>query len=665
MRTPSTTGESGPLASAAARGLPAAEAATFLVGVGADDVRVRRWGRPAVARQPGVRLLGRWTTDEFRTADLGFATVVLFGHCLPAADELARRARATLAAGRGQEADRLLTDGQGGAFACLVVWPDRMALYTDVAAQFPVYHSTSRGRTLFGSDPRLLAALHQREPDPLTAALRVACTDVLPLWERRSAFEGISRLPGGHVVEVARRAGADPRVRLYMRGTRVRQGSGITRAEGAAALGVALRRAVDLRCGDGSAVTADFSGGLDSTSLALLAAQSLPDGATLPVVVYHQPAAPAGDLADAQRCAQQASGVRLTVLHGTNETLPYAAGHRAEACAQPAWPTGPEPWGGAVAWRRSAARLAFAAEHGAGIHLTGEGGDALLSAPPAYLADLAGWRSTSMLFAHATAQSRARDVSRLRTVARARRLKRTNLAAALLDLSRQVADSKDDLRVPGWLDAVSWWPVVTEPLSWLTASARRSIADSAEQAACSQDDAAWRSDAGPAGSARAAGSAGPAELAAATALRLSAEAQAHLRELGRSHGVAVHAPFLDPEVVCAALSVPAALRADPRVFKPLLGMALPDLEPRALFDRHTKGDYTGEDYLGMRRHGEVARALLDSPRLADLGVVEPDRVRRSLSRLRAGLAVPLGPLNQLLATEAWLRGLESGDAGSW
>lgn len=628
MRTHSITGESGPHPPTFAAA-PAGAAGSFLVVASEEGLHDPGRGLSPVPRFPGIRLIGQWPDTEYRVADVGFALVVLLGHCLPSTKELARHVRASSAD------DDALMD-LPGAFTCLVARPDRLVVYTDLAAAFPVYHSTRDGRTLVGSDPRLLASLHDRTPDPLTAALRIACTDVLPLWEQRSVFDGVSRLPGGHALEVLHHPGASARVHSYMK---PESQTGMTRAEGAAALGTALRRAVALRGAEGL-VTSDFSGGLDSTSLALLAAGH--GSAPLPAVVYHHPGAPAGDLDAACGIAGQAAPrIDLTVVQGTQETLPYTG----QWTHTHPWPVGPEPWAGSFDWRRSALRLSFAAAHRAATHLTGEGGDALLSAPPCHLADLARWRSGRSLFAHATALSRARDVSRVRVMVRARRLRHTTPAQALSSLAAQLmtADAEPDRRHE-WLDAISWWPVHPEALSWLTASARDGIAEVAAEAACT--------DALPPETR-------PARLAAATALRLSAEAQIHLRTLGRHYGIAVHAPFLDPAVIRAALGVPAALRADARRFKPLLGTALPELEPRSLFDRHTKGDYTAEHFLGVRANWRALRDLIDDSRLAQLGVVDPDRVRRSLGRLRAGIAVPLGPLNQLLAVEAWLRALDT------
>ena len=117
----------------------------------------------------------------------------------------------------------------------------------------------------------------------------------------------------------------------------------------------------------------------------------------------------------------------------------------------------------------------------------------------------------------------------------------------------------------------------------------------------------------------------------------------------------MHAPFLDDEVIRAALSVPATRRADPWSYKPLLRAAMAGLVPDEVLGRRTKGDYSAESYCGARAAASALRELLRDSRLAELGVIEPAAVGTALDRMTAGVAVPLGPLTMVLATESWLR----------
>ncbi len=60
----------------------------------------------------------------------------------------------------------------------------------------------------------------------------------------------------------------------------------------------------------------------------------------------------------------------------------------------------------------------------------------------------------------------------------------------------------------------------------------------------------------------------------------------------------------------------------------------------------------------MRAALPALRTLLHDSRLADLGVIQPAAVLAAVDRMAAGVSVPLGPLNTVIATEAWLRGTD-------
>lgn len=604
-----------------------------LLGAG-PIVRVTANGVPGFL---GTEVIGEWSGEDFRSCEARDSRLFIFGHCLLGAAEMTAE---FAAAARSGHLDRVAE--WPGAYAVIIVRQGIVTAYSDLAGQFPLYFSQRDGELLIGPDPARLASAHQRGPDPLAAAAHIACPDVLPMWWGRSAYHGIDRLEGGAVLR-ARRG------RLEIGPARFpRPVPGMSLAEGADRLRAALVEGVRARCA-GRQVSADFSGGLDSSSIAFLAADLT--AAPVASVVYHQPLAPAADLTDATRLAGLTPAIDLTVVRGSAGTLPFA-GLRATAeagaavrgtdagCARTA-----EPSPRSLTARRDAARLAVAAGSGARLHLTGEGGDAVLLASPAYLADLARQHALTTLWRHCGEYARLRHVAPAALAMSAVRLAGTSPGAALRAVAAQLAGSAAPHA--GWADLVSWWPAV-RTASWLSRGLRRQLADVAGDPRTAR--------AVPAG-------AGPADLAALAGLRRSGDAQRQLRALGHRYAVAVHAPFLDTAAIRAALAVPASTRADPWSYKPMLQSALTGLVPPDVFTRRTKGDYSAEDYRGARQAIGELRALLRDSRLADLGVIEPGPVLAALDRMVTGIGVPLGPLNTLLATELWLRAMDDGRDG--
>lgn len=579
------------------------------------------------AGTPLVQLYGKWPDSEFSCHHHRNAILLVFGHCLATAQR--RTAEFAAAANRG---DFGCVADWPGSYTAIIVHKKTVTAYSDLAGQFPIYYTEKCGQVLAGSDPAVLAVHHQRQPDPVTAAIHIACPAVLPLWSTRTPYFGVERLPGGGVLWIySGRAHVDS-VPLPL------PVPGRTLSEGAGRLRAALADSVHARCG-GQQVSSDFSGGLDSTSIAFLAAGCSQHPVTS--VVYHQPLAPAADLYDATRHANLKPHIRLAVVRGTIGTLPFcelADALRDRKPLDAAVPPAAEPSPGLLASRRSLLRLAAASSSGSQLHLTGEGGDAVLMSAPSYLASLARPGSVHTLLRHCGAYARLRYLSPTRLASQAVRLARTAPDTSLHRLAAELNNPSG--RPADWPALISWWPPTGEAAGWLTPRMRRCIAEIAADPATARTI--------PAG-------AGPADLAALTDLRRSGEAQRHLRELARPSGLPVHAPFLDSAVIRAALSVPAATRADPWSYKPLLRSAMRGLVPDEVFRRRTKGDYSGEAYYGAREASGALRALLRDSRLAALGVIEPAAAGATLDRMVAGIAVPLGPLSTLLATEVWLR----------
>jgi asparagine synthase (glutamine-hydrolysing) len=559
--------------------------------------------------------------------------LLLIGDCLLSPAQRSAELAAAVAAGK---LDR--TAEWPGSYSVVILSRRDVIAYSDLAGQFPLYYSRRGDEFLIGSDLHSVAVGHYRRPDPVSAAMRIACPAVLPMWSTRSAYADVGRLAGGAVL----RGDADS-LSVRLDTTRLPLPvAGRTLGDGAAMLRSALTTAVRSRS-ENRLVSSDFSGGLDSTSLAFLATRY----SSRPVasIVYHQPLAPAEDIADAVRFAGLDQRIDLAVVRGSAGTLPFTGLSEAAGGAPAFWSAEPSP--GALAAGRTALRLAAASTSGAQVHLTGEGGDALLLAAPSYLAGLARQRHTRTLLQHCASYGRLRFASPGRLAARAVRLAATSSSRALTALAAELENPVCE--AGQWADLISWWPPCGEAATWLTPAIRRQLA------AIAADPMTARA-VGP--------DLGPADLTSLTDLRRSGEAQRHLRELAQPYGISVQAPFLDSEVITAALSVPAAARADPRSYKPLLRVALRGLVPAAVFDRRTKGDYAAEDYLGARAGSHALRNLLRDSRLAALGVIEPGALDGTLDRMIAGVAVPLGPLNMLLATESWLRSADRAQIGS-
>ncbi|MGH8903011.1 MAG: albusnodin/ikarugamycin family macrolactam cyclase [Egibacteraceae bacterium] len=564
--------------------------------------------------------MGAWAPSELRTVERPDAELVVFGPCFANEQRIAQDLARALRCRRYESLTRWL-----GSYAVVVSDPDGVTILTDLAGQYPVFTTADERGVAYCSLARPLADRRGARPDTEWLAASLLCPSVPEATVGMSPYRGVRVLAGGQVLRITRRGmeqwasdplAPDPAVRLD---------------EAAEALRTALTVAVRARMGVARQPTTDFSGGLDSTSLAFLAARAPGE---LPAFTYHNPLASAGDdLACAQRAAGLEPRLDHRILTGGAATLAY----QELATAPPS----DEPDPGVAIVARTRARLEAVAEAASDLHLTGEGGDVVLGAPLAYLADLARPRHLGTLAQHCAAWGTLRHRPPAALVRAACRLARTPRSRALRDLAAhlvrpEVTPSRQ------FEQYLAWWPLPGQETLWVTARARRQVAERLEEQATTAE---------------------PAEVCeigdhvTLCGLRAYAAGYRLDREAAATLGVSLHAPYLDNEVVRACLRVPARLRGSPFVAKPLLGAALRGLVPDLVFARRTKGDYTGEEYQGVRHAIGTLRALLAAPLVAELGLVEPAPVRAALGQALVGLPVPFAALRRVLAVELWFRRL--------
>jgi asparagine synthase (glutamine-hydrolysing) len=535
---------------------------------------------------------------ELRTVRHRDAGLLVWGQCFADDDRLAR----DLAAG---------PESFGrwpGSYAAILVRDTELAGLVDLAGQFPLYYRSAAGRTVLGSAVSLTAHVAglPAGPDLTTLAAQVFCPDVSVLTGDRSVLTGILRLGGGQAIRVDQHGHCRvSTVEPLPPGT-------ISLPEAATELRGALDNSVRARLDTGKLVTADLSGGLDSTSVAFLAARH--SAGPLRVFTYHHPDAPAGDLAHAQRYAALNPKFVPEVVLGNLDTLPYQE-------LEPTIGDLPDP--AAVAMARTRLRLGRIAAGGSEIHLGGEGADALLTPSPSYLADL----GPRALARHAYLLARRRDVSPAAVFRRAVTAGRTSTTRALGELAERLTCP----RPLTWLDAIGRWAGPGVEAAWLTMRMRRELTEACRHAA-----------------------AGSGTVDALHEVRAAGAVQRQLIETAREYRVWPQAPFLDNDVIRACTRVAAGQCADPAVVKPLLVAAMAGLVPKSVLARRGKGNYLGEDYRGVHR-AALADLITDS-RVAALGMVEPSAVLQSVEHARSGAPAPFPALNRLLGVELWLRG---------
>ncbi|EDY51748.1 asparagine synthase-related protein [Streptomyces clavuligerus] len=530
------------------------------------------------------------------------AQIVLAGDVRTPGD----RTRALLdAARRGRWAALTALDG---SYWVVAQNPRARFVCGDVSGLRSVFHTTdSDGGTLWSTSARRLATGTGAQPDLTLLAARL--TAGAEHWPHRTAYRNIRAVPGGFGLLLA----ADGSQRLI-------DVSGIhphlTLTDGAPAFAAALERAVHSRVKAAGIVGADVSGGLDSSTLAILAAEA----GTLRAVTYTDPHTSAEDLRHARRVSDHIQ-TPLHVSEGGPGELPFA------------WPSGQPVTEQPAAASLDAAQHALYLRPAAGLplHLTGHGGDVVLDGSSAVWTAMVqdGRRRAARREVTGWARSRNRSPRELWSVIT--QAAATGYPGALLEAAERLETGITDPRRPG----VWTWCHLGHAARWLTPDARHQVAALLREAARTADTAAR------------------ADLAEQqSSLRLIAADARDTVPLEASWNVRLVHPYLDSQVVRSAFAIIPAERHGTTVFKPLLGAALPRL-PGWLTRRTTKGSFTRQLLTGLLHHQhQVARLIATGP-LVTAGLLDPRPALQTLARTGTR-GEALYDLHRLTMTSQWL-----------
>jgi asparagine synthase (glutamine-hydrolysing) len=558
-------------------------------------------------------LLGRWADGSAAVGEAGPAKVALIGqHTLtaPQLSDAAGRIR-TVA-----DIDELATSLAGSAHL-IASLAGQVRVQGTVTGVRRVYRASIDGASIAADRADLLARLLGASLDQQRLALHLLQPPILYPLAGQPVWRGVALLPTDHYL-VLDRDGKARTTRWW-----IPPEPAVPMAEGAPALREALAAAVAARTRGRQLVSCDL-GGVDSTAVCCLAARGQAQ------VVAYTAASPdplADDVAWAARTVAGLGNVEHHIIPAEEMPLVYHGlldldDQLDEPCAAT---VDRDRW--LVIARRAAAR-------GSRLHLTGFGGDELLYGSLAHL--------------HSLLRTSPRIALRqLRGFAAKYRWPR----GAML---RQLADSSP---YPAWLtrvaDTLTGPPLpLEEPLlDWgftprlppwtapAAVEAVRELIHAEARAATPQADRRGQHR----------------EL---ETMRFISRIARQVDQLAGRFGVSLAAPYYDDRVIEAGLAVRPQERITPWRYKPLITEAMRGIVPDQSLTRQTKANGSCDLDPGLRRHRADLLALWEDSRLARLGLIDADALRK----LCTGALPPelqFGGLDQTVACEVWLRTLEA------
>ncbi|MVO88548.1 hypothetical protein GPA10_28240 [Streptomyces sp. p1417] len=595
---------------------------------------------PAVAepltRDPAVRvvrhssgrpwLVGRWADEELTLVSSGTRRLAVLGRST--AD--GRRLEHMLARARTPDQLDDVARSLPGCFHLVASFGGWTRAQGSLSTARQIFFADVAGTTVAADGPRRLAQWTHPGRDDAPAVdrdlLALRLLTPVPPWplSLRPVWSGVSALGVGCRLDLSP-AGTARQVRWWRPPE-----PDTPPGQAAEHLRRALLACVAARTR--APLSADLSGGLDSTTLCFLA-----DAAGADLLTHHW--TPADRANDDTRWAEYAARRLPAARHHVTAGQDGPTWYETTATADGGHEEGPLPWARNRAHMRRL--LSLVAHHGSRCHLLGVGGDELFGVLPTAL-----W---SLIRSH--------PLSSLPRIHRFRALNRWTLTSTVRGLAdgasfaawlRSTAD-RLTAPAPGPGDALLGWGWEPRLPPWATADAidavRRLLRDTAEQ---ERPHPHHR------------------DRAQHQTLDIVVQSGSALRQLNAAlddAGVTCEAPFLDDRVVEAALTVRIEDRLVSGDFKPMLRRAVRGIVPQEILARRSKGEFSAEAFQGMRRNRGDLLDLCDDLHLSRLGLVDPDALRTALLGPKTQ-SRQLVPYENTLACESWLRSVAAPAPGT-
>jgi asparagine synthase (glutamine-hydrolysing) len=265
---------------------------------------------------------------------------------------------------------------------------------------------------------------------------------------------------------------------------------------------------------------------------------------------------------------------------------------------------------------------------GSKLHMSGHGGDSVTGFPAASVVDLY-------------------QVSRRRALAMAAALARRHgcgTAAAMHQITRLAGktyqDELHDLVKSIEIDAPAE-PSISMALSrccrllgssWLTTKGKELVLAALAEFASQQEDIS------------------PGQLHDWLSIGNIADNECELLEFANV-GVSLEMPYLDAAVLDAALSMPGYVRSDLKRFKPLITSCLAQWLPTAVTHRTTKGEYGLAAQRGAEGNGDYLRQVVDNSQLVAYDLLDRRRTRKAFEAVILGAESMHASLQRLVSIE--------------
>lgn len=577
---------------------------------------------------------GNWGKQQIITLFEGSVRVAIIGTCLEPYETLVQVFQNAV---RKHDYSRMMK--LPGSFNLIVQDDMETYVFVDVAGLRPVFYTEYNSGIAYASLGVALQQLVKADVDASWIANSFMGLATLNIGTNRSSFCNVKSVSPGHYLYIS---GTQAICKRYWYPPQ----EYISLPAAAEQLREQLLTAVEGRVRLYGNLTSDLSGGFDSTSLALLAAKSLAkQGKNLhTLTVKTVSAMKSEDFKWAEHAASLYPNIEPVMIEA--QEIPGEYSHL------DAIPLIDAPELVLLCIGQFSYSMAAIRAKGSQVHLSGDGGDAVLSRTTSYLTDLLKRGKIKSFFQHTYGWSRINRSTPLKLMNSAVKLSLTPYRQWLLQqakILKQTQASNIPFQQILMKKLPLGWDSSPDIASWYTENCvDLSLAELEEWAKIGTPLVNF-----------------PGEHESISFLQWGALTSRGDQQLAEIYGINLELPFFDGLVIDACLSAEPQECTTPFAYKPLLPQALQYDLPKSVFTRNSKGDYTDDEFIGFRENLNFIQDLFRNSLLVDMGLIDITKIISMIEKFNMGLIEISTNFHQTLATELWLRSLVNTKNSFW
>jgi asparagine synthase (glutamine-hydrolysing) len=560
-------------------------------------------------------ICGPWQKCELRIITEGSFRLALIGNCLVSDSIIVETLKTAIRKNEYSELALLR-----GNYNVVLQNENNIYIFTDISGLRPIFYYVSDSFIIYSSCSVAIQQLLNLEVDPSWLATNL----IYPMPEllySQSPFQNVQVIPVGHYLQVTL---GEITCRKYWS---IPDGT-CDLQQSAKCLRDQLLAAIEGRTSFYDKITSDLSGGMDSTSLALLAAKRLTiqnrELDTITIESRHE----SEDINWAKQAASFYPNILPKFLK--SHELPVTYSNLEEI------PLTDEPAQIANDMGRFLHIMEAIRSKKSQLHMTGDGGDAIFCVSDSYLADILTARKLKKFSQHSTELALLRKCSPLALIINSVLLCRTPYRSWLLQQARQLKKGQNPNEF-----ALGWSLCTTSSMLYPQESVNL-VSTKLQKYATTAIPFSKR----------------PGQHNSVVTIYDMGRYCRILQQLGDTYGVNLSFPYLDSPIINACLNSRVEERTTPTAFKQILCKALYQDLPEIVLTRTTKGDYTADMIDGIKQNLDTITELFQNSRLADMSLINLKEFYDIMKNSSSGIIKDLPKVDAVIATEFWLRRLK-------